>query len=126
LKWTLIAVPAALLSFLIGVRWGALGVAICYTICSTGILMVPSLFFACRYSPISVAGFFNAVCRPAAVSLMMYAAVELAQNRFAWHGSIQGMVYSCLVALCVAALGLTCWSTLRDEAMDAIRVLKMR
>jgi O-antigen/teichoic acid export membrane protein len=124
LKWGLMGVPVTLLSFIIGIFWGALGVAISYTICYTTILMVPSLFFAFRYSPIGVTEFFNSVRRPAVMSLIMYAAVELAQKYLGMHGSVFGLVYSCLAALCVVVLSVACWAKLRDEAFNAVRVLK--
>lgn len=124
LKWGLISVPVTVLSFFIGIFWGALGVAISYTICYTVILMVPSMFFACRYSPISVAGFFNSIRRPAVMSLIMYASIELIQGCLGPHGSIRGLAYSCLAALCVAALSVMCWAKLREEALNAVRVLK--
>jgi O-antigen/teichoic acid export membrane protein len=125
-KWALISMPITVSSFIVGVFWGALGVAVSYTICYTVVLMVPTLWFTCRYSPVCVSGFFNALYRPAAVSLIMYAAVELLQTCFARYSPpIHGLVYSCLVALGVVALSVVCWPKLREEALDAIRVLKV-
>jgi hypothetical protein len=42
LKWGLMACACYLLSFLIGLRWGVLGVALCYSVCGL-ILFYPSL-----------------------------------------------------------------------------------
>ncbi len=41
--WGLIGVPAIILSFVVGLPWGVLGVATSYTICSVVIIAVPSL-----------------------------------------------------------------------------------
>lgn len=125
-KWGLISVPITVLSFIVGLSWGALGVAVSYTLCYVTLLVVPGLLFAYRHSPIRITGFFHSIRRPATVSLMMYAAVELAQSYFGWYGPVQGIVYSCLVALCIVVLSLICWPKLREEAIDAVRLFKMR
>jgi PST family polysaccharide transporter len=62
--WGLVSAPIVVLSFIIGLPWGAVGVATSYTICTLLTLTIPALFFAFRYSPITLVGFFNAIWRP--------------------------------------------------------------
>lgn len=58
------------LSFVIGIRWGALGVACAY--CAANYLtLFPSLWYSCRRAPVSVTDFLQAISRPAIASLIM-------------------------------------------------------
>ena len=74
--WAAIAVPLIVLSFIIGLPWGALGVAISYTVCSLTVNTVPCLAFAFRYSPLSVVGFFKAISYPVIIAGAIYCAIE--------------------------------------------------
>ena len=46
MKWSLVAAPLTVLSFLIGIPWGPLGVAVSYTICSLTVLTLPGLWWS--------------------------------------------------------------------------------
>ncbi|MFC1603529.1 oligosaccharide flippase family protein [Planctomycetota bacterium] len=74
--WSFIAVPLIVLSFAIGLPWGALGVAVAYTICILTVNTVPCLVYAFRYSPITVVDFFKAILYPAAIAVVMYCVLE--------------------------------------------------
>jgi len=122
--WGLISVPLFVLSFIIGVAWGALGVAISYAFCYV-IIIIPCLLFAFRYSPVSVTSFFKAARCPLTVSLIMYAALELTHHRFALYSSIDIVLFSCVVGLLVFVVMLAFWRRARDEALDALSILKI-
>lgn len=56
------------LTFAVGVPWGARGVALSYVI-GDYLIMVPSLWYCFRGTPVSVLGFFKTISRPALASL---------------------------------------------------------
>jgi PST family polysaccharide transporter len=65
------------LTFAVGVPWGACGVALSYVI-SEYLVMVPSLWYSFRDTPVSIVGFLKAVSRPAVASLTATAIMFLA------------------------------------------------
>ncbi len=97
--WSFIAVPLIVLSFAIGLQWGALGVAIAYTICILAVNTVPCLAFAFRYSPITVVDFFKAISYPAAIAVVMYCVLEF--MRFYLGAQSPGWILLCCgIAAC--------------------------
>jgi len=58
------------ISFILGLPWGAIGVATAYTI-ATYALLVPTLWYCFRRSPISITDFFSAISRPMIASVCM-------------------------------------------------------
>jgi len=123
--WGAIAVPIILLSFVVGLSWGALGVAISYTTCFLTIIMVPSLAFAFRYSPIRVVDFFRALSYPAIVATAIYCVTGII--RFCLGETRSGWI---LAWCCVAAGGIyigsiLCSRKVRGELMSLLAILKM-
>ena len=57
-------------SFILGLPWGAIGVAVAYTIVNY-VILVPMLWYSFRRSPISIMDFFSAISRPAVASIIM-------------------------------------------------------
>jgi PST family polysaccharide transporter len=60
----------AVISFVLGLPWGAMGVAVAYTIASC-VTSVPVLWYCFRRSPISMADFFSAILQPVIASIIM-------------------------------------------------------
>ncbi len=65
------------LAFAVGVPWGARGVALSYVI-SEYLIMIPSLWYSFRDTPVSILGFFKVISRPAVTSLIAAATMFLA------------------------------------------------
>jgi polysaccharide transporter, PST family len=63
LKWSLIAVPTILLAFLIGLPFGAQGLALAYS-CAICALMIPGLALAAHISPVSTLQLFRIIALP--------------------------------------------------------------
>ena len=122
--WGLISVPAILLSVIVGLPWGALGVATSYTGCIF-ILLVPCLLYTFRYSPISLVGFFKAIGCPLTISLVMYISLELAKYYLMFHSSVWTVLSCSFAALLVAILCLILWPKARNEVFDNLRIVKM-
>lgn len=79
-QWGLISSTLILLSFVIGVPWGAYGVAVAYTICMT-VLFVPNFVCAFRSSPVRLGTFFRMLSKPTLLSLVFVSALSLAYER---------------------------------------------
>lgn len=125
LYWGFIGIPVIVLSFIVGLPWGPLGVATSYVICSVFILTIPCLSFAFKYSHINLIGFFKAVWCPLTISLIMYFSLELAKYYFASRSSVWTILYCSITALLVAILCLMLWPRARGEALDTLRIVKM-
>lgn len=57
-------------SFMVGIPYGAVGVALSYTIANY-IILVPSLWYCFKKSPIKIWGFFSSISRPVIISILM-------------------------------------------------------
>jgi O-antigen/teichoic acid export membrane protein len=68
IRWQMFATLVMVTSFLIGVRWGALGVAGAFT-ASTIVLRLPGVAYLLRGSPVSTLKLLRALARPAAASI---------------------------------------------------------
>jgi len=58
------------ISFVLGLPWGAIGVATAYTIASY-VMLGPVLWYCFRRTPISITDFFSAISRPVIASIIM-------------------------------------------------------
>ena len=58
------------ISFILGLHWGAIGVAAAYTV-TTYVILAPTLWYCYRRSPISITDFFSAISRPVIASIIM-------------------------------------------------------
>jgi PST family polysaccharide transporter len=74
LKWGILSSIVAVFSFVVGLPWGAMGVATAYTIANY-VILGPTLWYYLRRSPISITDFFSAILRPMMASLCMGAFV---------------------------------------------------
>jgi O-antigen/teichoic acid export membrane protein len=67
-KWTLFSTLFTLAGFFVGIRWGAFGVALSFSLCRA-VLLVPKLMYTCAGSPVSWAEGFRTASHPAVASL---------------------------------------------------------
>jgi PST family polysaccharide transporter len=98
LAWAGWASPLRILSFVIGLPWGAIGVATAYTI-GTVLLIYPTLAFSLKSSPITPRHVFVSIFRPFVFSAVM--ALAMTALRF-WLQNL-GMGAVPIVAINVAA-----------------------
>lgn len=104
LKWTLVYGLCLILGFAMGVQWGAIGVALGYTI-SHYVLMIPALTFGFRETPISLSVFFRVVSVPAGLSLIMGTILLFLAREIVFLDSVSRLGLSLIVAV-VSYLGL--------------------
>ena len=124
-RWELVSVPVIVMSFVIGLPWGVLGVATSYSICFVLFIAVPRLHFAFRYSPLNVAGFFGAVWRPLVMGIIMYVVIELTSLYLSPYGSVLAISGCFIFVSFTFLLLLFFWRGLRAEFSNLIDVIKI-
>jgi O-antigen/teichoic acid export membrane protein len=73
-RWQTFATAVTVAAFLIGVQWGALGVAAAFSI-TTIVLRAPAIWYLLQGSPVAPLDLVRALARPAATSLLAGVAV---------------------------------------------------
>lgn len=125
LRWAIVAVPLIVLSFVLGLPWGAFGVAVSYTLCSLTVLTFPALWWTFRLSPLSIRGWLNSIRCPLVASSIMYLTIEILRHYLTSYYKPLSAVFllgavgvSCfLVAIAISRTG-------REEAYAAWRLLR--
>lgn len=123
MHWGFFSVPIIIVSFIAGLPWGALGVAVSYTICSLSLLTLPCLWWAFRHSPLTVSQWFKAVQRPLITSLILYASIEILRNTIRPINPIKFVGLAGLLGLFVFVMVMVFWRGARVEALRDIRLL---
>jgi O-antigen/teichoic acid export membrane protein len=108
-RWQIFATSVMALSFLIGVRWGAVGVAAACSV-STVALRLPGLPYLLKDSPISSMDVLRALALPACASMATGAVVLWLRSSLLlpFHGALLMLIAAPLFG----ALYLTCWFVL--------------
>ena len=92
---------------LVGVRWGAAGIASAY-VAKSMILSLPTLYYSFRQTPVSMRGFFVAISRPLLASLVMSALlilfravlpIQAVLPAVALGGAIAAAIYFCVLII---------------------------
>lgn len=96
LKWGIFISIFFVSTYVIGVRWGARGIALSYVI-GDYLIMIPSLCYCFRGTPVSVVGFFRAISRPAAISLTTTAIMYLAYKFVLANQPDYVVIVACLI-----------------------------
>ena len=68
--WGLFTSSSTIIAFVVGIRWGVIGVAASWPI-ATAANLIFSLFFVFKGSPVGIASTLNSICRPAIASICM-------------------------------------------------------
>ncbi|MEQ8208713.1 MAG: lipopolysaccharide biosynthesis protein [Lacipirellulaceae bacterium] len=71
LRWILFAGPIIVLSFLVGNRWGPLGVAIAYSATSCLIIFPCNVWYTCRRGPVQARDIYRLFADPIVVSTLV-------------------------------------------------------
>ena len=123
LKWSVIQAPILIAACLMGLAWGAIGVATAVTIQAL-LITVPAMLFAYKDSPVTVGDVGLAVARPCGIAMVLFvitSAVYFAMsqgNPVLRSGAVIGvtMVYGLFVGIVYRAV--------RDDLVSIVRLLK--
>ena len=80
-KWGLISSCCVIVSFVLGLPYGGIGVAASYTIC-TLILVIPSLWYSTKMTPVNLSDIFDVMWRPVIATLAVGVALMLLKSHF--------------------------------------------
>lgn len=125
MRWGMAMVPLIVLSFVIGLPWGGLGVATSYTVCYLSLILVPSFWYAYRYSPVNLTGLFRSIRCPLVLGLCVYCAMEFMRHYVAVDSLVLTVVYCCAFGISVFLLGLVVWPRARGEAFNVLQAVKL-
>jgi O-antigen/teichoic acid export membrane protein len=78
-RWQAVAVPLTIISFVLGLPWGAWGVAVAFST-SQVLMLIPSLRYCYRDTPLSLPSTLATLARPAVAALAASGALWLAQR----------------------------------------------
>jgi len=124
LRWAFISCPIIMASIVIGLPWGATGVAATYATCQV-VVMIPLLFwYVGRRGPVRTLDLYRAilpaVCAAGAVIPML-----LAFRWLAAPGPAVGLVSSLLILLVIAVPVLAAFDTGRSALRDLRRLVRL-
>ena len=123
MQWGLISCPIYVLSFVIGLQWGALGVAVSYTAC-TYLLILPAFLFAFKYSHVNLSHLIQATWRPIVISLIMGFIMIFARSHIPESHPVLVLSLSCLIGVSVLAVSILIWAGVKEEALNLCKVIK--
>jgi len=116
-QWACSVTPLIVVSFLVGLRWGPIGIATGYAICIT--LITPlSFMFALKRSPITVGNVFSVLSPPFALSIIMGLAMTIARVYLIEFGPIWTIVFSVVVGGIVFLLLARAFSSVAADLTD--------
>ncbi len=95
LKWGILNSTVVVIAFCVGLPWGAIGVATGYSVANYAIL-IPSLIFCFKDTPLNPTLFFKAISKPAIASISMGAVVLFTKSILVVNSLLLTAIY-CLV-----------------------------
>lgn len=119
--WALVSRPLIVIAFVVGLPWGAYGVAVSYTICQY-LLLLPAFMLAVRDSPVRLSDVADAAWRPFVLSSVMFTVATFAHGQLAASGLVARGAGTALVALTVFLALAAPWPRVRRDAL-ALRAM---
>lgn len=116
LKWGMINAVFTVTSFVIGIPWGAIGIAISYAVVNY-VILLPSFWYCFRETPVSAATFLEAISLPMVASLVMAVVVFLS------YSSMRGQPDAVSVGVCLV-VGLLAYLTVLALMPGGSRMLR--
>jgi PST family polysaccharide transporter len=122
--WSLISAPLICISFLIGVKWGVVGVAASYTLVYYTI-QACGLNYLLRGTPINSKIIFASVWRPALVAAVMFLTASFCQRRLLAHGPVLRIIISSACGFLATGLTVAVWPAARNECARIWEMVKL-
>lgn len=122
-QWGIITSIFFSISFIAGLHWGAIGVAIGYTVAVLTVVY-PQFSFALKYSPVKVKYVFMSIFRPSILSCIAGASVFMA--RIFLYGLNELLIIggSVLFASIAILFTILLWRGLKKDMIDMISMVK--
>lgn len=115
-------VPLLVLAFIVGLKWGALGVAYAFAVW-TYLVFMPSMWYATRLSPITLQAIWMAVHVPAAVGIMLYLGMTAMRHIWITGNMLIDIALSILGGLVLCVAGIAVWPRARAEIISLRKFL---
>jgi len=120
MQWGLFSVPITLASFLIGLPWGGVGVALCFSI-SRYLLFFPSFWWAIRGTNVTMADILGVVATPTLLAVVVALCLRAVTDQVGplldlAAASVAGLAYLCVIA--AALWRLPPYQRLRERASE--------
>jgi PST family polysaccharide transporter len=112
--WALINRPIMVLGFVLGLHWGAIGVAWAYTITNL-VLYVPGCLWAVKDSPLTLLDIWRAGWRPLLLSLATFAAAFACHRLLTGSPAIVIAVAGFAAAAVIMVLAVVFWAPVRSD-----------
>lgn len=125
IKWGLITTPIRIVSYIIGLPWGPVGVATAHAIC-TVVLVMPGLMYAYHNTPIRVSDVVNAIRRPVALSFVLCLVIYMIRDACDLQHPGFVVMVSLLGSLAYAVFAFASWPGLRREVTIVVSSLQSR
>ncbi len=125
LTWALISTPVSTIGMLAGLRWGAVGIASGYAV-ATLLLLVPSVWYCLKTSPLSTSDFWRAYWRPA-LSALGAAGVLVLLVEVIGGGDILPLrlLWLLICAAVYSAVYVSCWLALPGGLQHARELVEL-
>lgn len=121
--WFSMACPTTILAIVIGLPWGAEGVAIGYAVV-TCLLVYPLFAFCLKHTPIETRDVFLAICRPVVVSMLIYLGAFATQALLGEVGPVLTILGSLSVSIVICLLSLGASVPLRRDVLGLAQTLR--
>jgi PST family polysaccharide transporter len=123
-RWILCAGPSIILAFVVGLRWGIVGVTICYAIASV-VLAYPNFAIPFRLINLSMVNLWWAIRKPLLNSVVMFTMLYVVRM------ALPGIYPSSLVLLILVPLGclvylITSWYSNREQLIEIWTAVKAK
>lgn len=123
--WVLVTAPVIVCSFVLGLPWGPIGVAVSYSGCIC-LLLLPLFAFATRHAPVNVGDVFRTLWRPVVLAMAVGFLAATVRHCILDLGPAAA-VLGCVLSGGLIVLGwFSCWGSARDdfrEVADAVRLM---
>lgn len=124
LRWAFISTPLVLVSFLVGLKWGPLGVATSYTACCYA-LIYPAYRFMLRDTPIPLSDIYEVIWRPLLLGLAVFGSMCTLKQVAHLASPLWSALSSLLVGVAVFSLALGIWSGARKQALELFELYSL-
>lgn len=124
MRWAMITVPIYIISFIVGLSWGANGVAIAYTICSY-MLLIPGVMYAYKGTLLELHNFIESIFCPVVIGLFMYPVITLYRSSMRFLSPLPFLIGSIIIAILTLLLFILVWSRARKEVSFLLETLNL-